>query len=133
SHRSNLHSWATPRVELEADTTFDIAIPLTRVRGSVELGGQPLAALITFGDDKGMRLPLRSKSDGTFLTLLPKIADDTWPHVEIESSTPRVSRTLTNVKIDGADTPEAFLDIQLASTSIEGVVVDEGGFPTRSA
>src|SRR5437762_10183227 len=83
-HRGDVDEWASAQVELQADTTLDIAIPMTRVRGSVELAGQPLAALITFRDDKGMRLPVRSKNDGTFLTLLPKIAGDTWPRIEIE-------------------------------------------------
>ena len=80
-----------------------------------------------------MRLPIRSKNDGTFLTLLPKIAGDTWPRIEIESTNPHITRALTDVKLSGVDGPEAFVDIQLASTSIEGMVVEESGVPARNA
>ena len=132
-HRGDEDSWAVAQTEVDGDTALDFSIETTRVRGTVTLGGQPLAARITFVGERGTRLPVRSKADGSFLTLLPKIAGDRWPRVEVEAANPRVKRALTDVALSGADSPEATVDIALPSTSLAGMVVDAGGMPQRFA
>jgi hypothetical protein len=133
-HRSSLDEWFAARIEVDGDATLDVRIATTRVRGSVTLGKQPVAALITFFGENGMRLPVHSKADGTFLTLLPTVDGDKWHRVDVECTSPRVKRTLTDVALSGADSPEASLDIQLPSTSMEGIVVDgSSGEPAQNA
>jgi hypothetical protein len=132
-HRSEHDEWYSARVDLDGDQTIDVPIATTRVRGSVALGGRPIAALVTFCGSEGVRVPIKSKPDGSFLTLLPKMPDDKWPRVEIESASPHVTRTLADVALSGADTPEASLDLQLPSTAIDGRVVDQFGQPAQNA
>jgi hypothetical protein len=132
-HRSEIDDWYATSVDVDGDRTLDVAIETIRVRGSVALGGQPLAALVTFCGQRGMRLPVHSKADGSFVTLLPKIAGDKWPRVEVESEKAHVKRTLTDVTLTDTDSPEAFVDLQLPAASIEGIVVQRGGMPAHNA
>lgn len=132
-HRSDIDSWATAYAAVKSDSSVDIHVDTVRVRGSVKIGEQPLAARVTFLDDRGLRLPVRTKADGTFVTLLPKIEKDTWPRVEVESTNPFVKRSLTSVTLSGTDSPEASVDLQLPATTVEGTVVDTDGVPLMEA
>src|ERR1051326_8323521 len=126
-HRSDEDNWYSDTIDIDGDKSIDAAIEITRVRGSVTLGDQPLAARVTFVSGRGVRLPLWSKSDGSFVTLLPKVKDNKWWHVEIESSAAHVARTLNDVTLADTDSPEASVDLHLPASTIEGVVVDRSG------
>jgi len=132
-HRSEQDGWYSTMIDVDGDKTIDAAIETMRVRGSVTLGDQPLAARVTFIGERGVRLPVWSKADGSFVTLLPKVNDDKPWRVEIESEAAHVARTLDNVTLSDADQPEAFVDLHLPVSAIAGVIVDRNGARTGDA
>lgn len=132
-HRSNIDEWATSTIELDDDRIVDLSVPMTRVRGSVRLGKDPLPSVVTFSDGNGLQLPVHTRPDGTFLTLLPTRPEGKWKSVDITSKTPRITRTLSDIALSNPDGEEATLDLQLPANAIEGVVVDEHGLPAAHA
>jgi len=132
-HRSDSDDWYSTTVDVDGDKTIDVSIETTRVRGFVTLGDQPLAARVTFSGEHGLSLPVHSNTEGSFVTLLPKVKDDKWRRVKIESDAAHVTRTLNDVTLSAVDQPEAFVDLHLESSTIAGVIVDRSGARTGDA
>lgn len=125
--RTERDSWLAAPIELDHDMTFNAAVGITTIQGTIRLGKTPLAAWITFVGE-GLRIPARAAADGVFRAYVPSVPDDTWPSIEIVSSKPPVQRTLERVKVVSAT-----LDVELPATAIEGNVVDELGRPAPFA
>jgi len=130
-HRSNIDTWFSTSFDVDRDVDIAAPITFTRVRGIVRLGDQPLAARVTFANNAGLHLPVKTRADGTFLTLLPSIDGDRWPIVAVDA--PRVSRVFHDVALEGADTPEALVELRLKANSLRANVVDETGVPVLNA
>lgn len=83
-----------------AVSSAGVPIPLTRVRGQVLIGDQPLAGATLSFLDEGCAIRVRSGADGRFAVDLPaEMADGIWPAVEIESESPRIRTIAGEVRI----------------------------------
>lgn len=125
--------WASQSSFLERDTAMDMSVRVTKVRGSIQLGEQPLPASLLFQSrSKGIRIPARSRADGTFLVYLPDVAGKPWEQLEIQSAQPWVKRVLEDVPLDRDDAGMATMVIRLPENRVDGVVVDESDRPVMS-
>jgi hypothetical protein len=104
-----------------------IRLPITRVKGQLSLGKEPLAGRVVFGGANGAKhVAMAADEDGVFEGTLPHDGD--WP-VTIEADEPRVRRTLHRVAIVPDAAGEAPVTIALPDTRLRGRVVDERGGP----
>ena len=109
------------------DHELQVLLPLVPVTGTVNLGGEPLAAKLSFGKD-GRSVPLASDADGHFEGHLTALG--TWK-VKVEAEQPTVRRWL-EVSVEKADgQSQARIDLDLPDGTIRGVVVDEQGDSAR--
>jgi hypothetical protein len=114
--------WTREEIRVADSLRATIHVPMVNVTGSVKLGSRPLAARLHFGGEHGgVSVPLESDRDGAFEGRLPERPDGVWNEVTVTSTSPPLNRTLTNVKVG------AHVDLILASTYVEGEVVDEAG------
>lgn len=108
----------------ESDRALDITVDMSEVRGSVTLGGRPLAgATVRLGGTKAPAFLTDSKGEFRGQTL--RIGEDETA-VVVESETPNVRRTVT---VRGHRSPEGehVFDIALPATAIVGRTVNEDG------
>lgn len=120
-------------IELDAATPpLAIEIPYVKVRGTVRLGKEPLAASLFFGGKHGeIRVEARSNEEGEFSLVLPRRGD--WG-LAISAAEPIVERVLRAVAVSPKPgTEEALLSLRLPATVVRGVVVDEAGAPVAGA
>jgi hypothetical protein len=119
--------WAAHSAILDRDTTLDMPVRVTKVRGSIHLGDKPLAAakLILKSREKALRIPVQVRDDGGFVVFAPVVASDRWDRVEIESERPWVRRVLEDVPLERNEDGLATMEIKLPAIRIDGVVVDD--------
>jgi hypothetical protein len=127
--RSREDAWYSTPIEIAgADVMHDVRVPTTHISGKVTLGGKPLRTNVWFSDNEGKRAGIRSRVDGTYgPILMPDIADDTWPFVEVTNDEPYIRRTFTKVKLKRLDDENRELDLELKGATVFGDVVDEKG------
>lgn len=121
--------WLSKELTLDADTDMPIPIPVVGLRGRVTIGdNQPVAnAILWFGGDRGaVSIPVPTRDDGTYRTILPVWPNDTWPEVDIVCEKPPIRRALHDVRLDVHE-QKAVLDITLPDTSVWGEVLDPSG------
>ncbi|MEM7049112.1 MAG: carboxypeptidase-like regulatory domain-containing protein [Acidobacteriota bacterium] len=110
-----------------------ISLPVTRVRGTVRLGDEPLSAARLLFEQRGGAgsVLFETDEDGVYRGLLPKAGQ--WS-VEVGSQEPVVERHFRKIlvpKLDGHKV--ATLDFELPDTRIVGEVVDAMGNPMERA
>lgn len=125
--------WLSRSFELgEQELPLELEIKLVRVRGSIQLGGEPLSAELWFGTRFGAeKVLLHSDEEGRFEGLLPR--DGSW-RVEVASAQPTLLVTLDDVSIElqeGQPTAEAH--IELPDTAVDLLTVDAAGRPIAHA
>lgn len=122
--------WASEQVNLDHDTTIDLPVRAMRVRGSVTLGDEPLAARLLFTSrEQGFRVPVQTRPNGTFTAFLPAVKEQRWEQLEIQSTEPWVKRFLEDVPFQIGDDGRATMEIRLPSAELTGVVIDENDRP----
>ncbi len=101
---------------------------LIKVRGRLQLGGEPLAGTIWFGGRRGApRVETFSSEEGEYEALLPRTGF--W-RIDIDADEPPVSRQLVAVEVPEPRGGEAVeLDLELPKTLLRGRVVEEDGQP----
>jgi hypothetical protein len=126
--------WYSGSIVLTEDTPAEILIPLQKVMGAVTIGKTPLHASLWFGGEHGSRsVPVVTDADGTFKAVLPQVTDDVWDRVDIVASSPRVRRTLYDVRLAGPDDRDVYtFTATLPSNRLYGEVATEAGKPTSS-
>ncbi len=118
--------WAAKKVTLGQDSTeIDLDVPFQRVRGTVTLGGDPLAATLVFGGAHG-ELEIRALADekGAYRVFLPW--RKRWD-VDVTAKEPHVSSRLQDLEIVAREHAPGELDIALPDTRLPVEVVDEQG------
>ncbi len=108
-----------------------------RVAGTVLLNGQPVCARLLFSnEDGGDPVPLQSDEGGHFAGRLPIAAgvpDSVWA-VEAHVKRPETVRRLTGIDVPTvAAGSSAWLDLELPSMPVRGIVVSEDGKPQSDA
>jgi hypothetical protein len=124
--------WASRRLTLGPEgAAIDLDVPFQRVRGTVTLGDEPLAATLIFGGAHG-ELEIRAHADekGSYRVFLPW--KSRWD-VDVTSQEPRVSSHLQGLEIARRDHAPGELDIALPDTRLPVEVVDEEGRPASRA
>jgi hypothetical protein len=107
-----------------------IAVRVTRARGRVRLGGQPLEARIEL-TGSGVQTSALSDAEGWFELLVPlPLSPDLA--VVVESESPVVHRLARMTLRSGAD-GELAADVDLPLTIVAGTVVDGDGRPSPRA
>jgi hypothetical protein len=114
---------SSPPLLLEPET-----IPLT---GTMFLGDIPLAAELTFFRPPALRVRTPSDEDGAYSVALP--AEGLWS-LQVTAQEWHLRRTLHDLEVRlSPSLGEATLDVHLPSNTLEGVVVDEVGWPVAGA
>lgn len=107
-----------------------IDIEVLRLRGTVRLGGEPLAARIWLGGRHGAeRAELQSNADGELEGVIPRAGG--WLFM-VESSDPKVD-THGEVEVEEIEPGEARVEIEIPDTLVFGRVVDEQGATVQGA
>jgi hypothetical protein len=126
--------WASVPFELNgADLDLPIAIAPVPVAGAIRYGDRAIAAALHFGGEwSDARQVLHSDERGKFEGLLPPSGKELWD-LYIESDTPPIRRTLTDVR--GRKDAEGRLqfDLELPATAIIGKVFDAAGKAVENA
>ncbi len=120
-------TWFTETVNPGQVSSKEVSIPLVRVKGTVQMGTEPLRASLSFMDDSRL-IRVWSRADGSFAVDLP-MKDDTavWERVEVESDDPYIRSAVEHLKIEDGE-----LTITIGNRTITGEVVDESGHPSRA-
>lgn len=125
--RNDGNAWHTEPVDVATQSFVSVSVPLTLVRGEVRLGDRPLRARLRFWDDR-RNITILSRESGAFAIHLPlDEKTTTWPHIEVEADAPFLRALLEDVPIERNENGEAFLELEIASRTITGEVVDETG------
>lgn len=117
-------SWATAPVEIKTDNfTLELGVQIVDVRGTVQLGEEPLAADLFFGGRFGaVRLATQSNEEGRFQLYLPR--QGSWP-VSVQAADPSVSRDFGKIEVKvKASSTVARVDLYLDHTRLSGRIVD---------
>jgi hypothetical protein len=125
--------WHSQEFEIDREgTQLHVDLPAVRVRGSVRLGDQPLAADLWFGGRHGaQRVHLVADERGGFSGVLPR--EGVW-RVEVVSKAPSVHRSFPGLAVKkSSDAGEARIEIALPHTVLRGRVVRERGEPADHA
>ena len=123
----------TREIELEPSSPpLEIDIPFVKVRGTLRLGQEPLAARLYFGGQHGqIRVEARSNEKGEFTLVLPRRGD--WD-LAVSAAEPPVERSLRAVAVSPKPgSEEALLSLRLPATVVRGVVENEAGAPVAGA
>ena len=127
--RGTHEKWLTQQVVVEDDQNLSLRLPLQMVTGTVTIGpNHPVShATIWFGGDRGaVSIPVPSRSDGTFRTILPEPTDNRWNEIDVVSDKPPIRRVLRDVLLDTHD-GDATLRISLPDGSVWGEVFSSDG------
>jgi hypothetical protein len=120
----------TASVEPGGSGFVPITVPLVRLRGTVRLGDDPLAATLRFGGAHGtLRSRITADEEGAFSGVLAR--DGEWT-VEIESAEPALE-TVRRVEVTPGSDGVAEVDIELDDTELVGRVVTRDGRPVAGA
>jgi hypothetical protein len=124
-------TWASEIIQIDDEPgPVTLRLPITRVRGTVKLGSQPLKARLSFGARAGgASVVMDSDDQGGFQGHLPRAGS--WS-VQIDAVTPPVSRVLRAVAVDPGASGEATVDLTLPTTALSGTVTDTDGRPVRA-
>ncbi len=125
--------WAAQRLTLGAESAaIDLEVPFQRVRGTVTLGSEPLAATLEFGGAHGeLRIPARSDAKGRYYAFLPW--SKSWDVDVTSEGDPHVVSHLKGLEIAALAHAPGVLDIALPDTRLPVEVVDERGQPGTHA
>lgn len=108
-------SWYFEELEIAEDRELAIDIPAAKVSGRVTRGGEPVEGFLWFGGDRGaVSIPVRTRKDGTFDAVLPRMPDDTWPEIDVVSDDPPLRRALYGVKLEREDSGSDSYDLSIA-------------------
>ncbi len=126
--------WWVDQVQIEDHPApIDVKMKTVRVKGTIHLGGQPLAATLHFGGKYGaVRVEATADEKGRFETLLPKAGE--WI-VHVASDDPAVEREIPKVPVEPKPgTDEAVVALDLPDTLLRGkVIVAATGAPVANA
>lgn len=103
-----------------------LEVPSFRVVGTVRLGGEPLAARVTWGGESGaVSIPMTSDDAGEYTGSLPRAG--LWK-VALESHDPPVSREVeVELEPDTVDDDAFRVDHDLPATRLAGRVIEASG------
>ncbi|MBV9496636.1 MAG: carboxypeptidase regulatory-like domain-containing protein [Acidobacteria bacterium] len=114
------------------DFDLSVDVPLTRVHGTVTLGGKPLQSTVWVGGRKNdITVDVKTDEEGNYSAVAPFSVDEDW-YLTVESSKPPITRTVTR-RPQREDEASVRLDVELGAGGIEGTVVDEKGVPVKRA
>lgn len=116
-------TWWTEEVQVEDNPApIHVRLRVVKVKGTVLLGGEPLAATVNFGGKYGaVRVEARADEKGRFETLLPRAGE--W-QVHVASDEPGVEREIPKVLVEPKPgTDEAVVDLDLPKTLLRGKVI----------
>jgi hypothetical protein len=119
--------WHTEEVALGGpETQVFVDLEVVEVQGEVQLGKEPLPALLTFGGRHGTeRIRAQADGEGRFETFLPRAG--AW-RVRVESEIPMMDREIAAVTVERAlDGSPTELVVRLPNTAVAGRVLDERG------
>jgi hypothetical protein len=125
--------WLQRFFNLRSDSgSLLLRLPFMRVSGQVHLSTQPVRARLTFFNNAGGEpMTLTSGDDGFFQGLLPvtpSVERTSWT-VEAHAMRPHISRRLSDVSVQSADEPSAWLDLALPAFAVHGSVDSKNGQP----
>jgi len=126
--------WATEDVEVRGpEEAVFVEIPLLRVRGTVEMGGEGVAGTLLFGGRSGYRrVAFALDEEGAFAGLLPE--GGLWPLALSIRGQEGVRLALEPVEVTvPRGRSEAVLAIEVPNTLLVGEVIDEAGHPVPGA
>jgi hypothetical protein len=124
--------WFSQEIELQSSALVEVEIPLVAVEGHVSLGGEPLAADLSFRSTEAKRrgVSLRSDEIGFFEGLLP--AEGKWK-VGVSVPAERLDWDYGEVEVYASGGRAVFINIELPGTVLEGEVTDFSGQPVEGA
>lgn len=117
-------------VDRQDEALIRAGVEFVDLGGVVRLGSDPIAASLYFGGRHGaVSIPVRTRPDGEFTTVLPR--DGEWI-VEIQSAEEALD-TRARVDVIPKDDGRAFVEIEIPDTRVYGRVVDASGAPLEGA
>jgi hypothetical protein len=115
--------WAFQEIELPSTSEADFDLDFVQVRGTLRLGGEPLAATLFFGGKFGVpRFRMASDGKGRFEGNLSK--EGTW-RIDVEARDPLVGRSLQVEVRRPRGKTVAKLELDLPDGRLQGKVTDE--------
>jgi hypothetical protein len=121
-------------VQIESNPApIQVRMKVVRVKGTVRLGGETLAARVYFGGKFGaVRIEATADEKGSFEAMLPK--EGQWL-VHVASDDPPVEREIPRVRVEPKPgTDQAVVDLELPNTVLRGeVIVAATGAPVPNA
>ncbi len=123
--------WFTTRFDLKTGLeSLHARIPVLRIRGRARSGDAPIHGSLVFRNDDGARVALETDENGAFRGSLPQLATETrsWS-VSVTSRTPLMRRSVEGVEVSSHDGTEAWVEVTLPDTRLEGRLVGLDGQP----
>ncbi|MEM7351285.1 MAG: carboxypeptidase-like regulatory domain-containing protein [Acidobacteriota bacterium] len=125
-------SFAWREIEVDSDgVSMMLRLEVVEIEGTIRLGGEPLAADLTFGGRSGTeRIHMTSDDDGQFAGSLAR--EGSWK-VYVEAPDEAIQRTVRLEVVSSESSGVANVEIDLPNTKIAGVVIDEFNGPVPDA
>ncbi len=120
---SSEETWLRRTLDVEDDQHVALSLDARTIRGRVTLGGNPLAAQLTFRSTPDSHtVETTSDDDGGFRVGVPGPKSNRWL-VTVDAAAPRIHAEIADLQLED-DTP-----IEVPRTILEGDVVDASGKP----
>jgi len=126
------NGWWREEVQVgSASSTTHIEMPIVAVEGLVHSGDDPVQGVVFMGGLRGdPRIRMVTEDDGTFSGYLPRVGR--WT-ITVAAGNGRMQRTFTRMPLDASDDGTVWVDLEIAATSITGIVVDDRDQPVAQA
>lgn len=123
--------WTSKKFELAPESDLiEVQIDPCSLKGTIRLGGRPVRAHLVLGGHRGpVSIPFDSDEAGEFGGLIPCRDDLFTRQWKVDVEADEFRRTLQNVKVVEGLTGEVRVDLSLADSSLDVLVVDEQGVP----
>ena len=124
--------WHVELVDVQPGrSSMQIELPVLRIKGTVTLGKEPLAATLWLSQKPGQRLVFDSDDRGRFSGVLP--GEGVWrPQIAADTLRLRLQLDPVEIKLAKGKTV-AEVEIHVPDTHLAGQVVDEDGRPVTGA
>ncbi|MEO8035573.1 MAG: carboxypeptidase-like regulatory domain-containing protein [Acidobacteriota bacterium] len=119
--------WSETVVIAAGDESRQVSMTQQKISGVLLLARRPLAARLSFTDERSRLVSVNSDEQGEFSALLPDGSESDW-QVRIESNEPDLQRVVpVHVR------PNVPLEIDLPNLMVTGTVIDERRSPVPFA